>query len=124
MDCLSTRTRYEASRPECLVLNDVGFTVLWFVHNVALLLKRFDQGGASMVRVRVVNHHVFRLTCFGERDDLLMSGVRRKRKLFSLERNVNPLTVYFDGPGLKKVASTRILGLIAGEENSVLVVMS
>ena len=59
----------------CLVLNDVGFTVLWFVHNVALLLKRFDQRGSGMVRVGMVDHHVLRLTRFRERDDLLMSGV-------------------------------------------------
>lgn len=66
MDCLSTRIRYKAYRPEYLVLNVVGFTVLWLVHNVSLLLKCFDQRGAGMIWISMIDYDVFCFTVFGK----------------------------------------------------------
>ena len=58
------------------VFNDVRFTVFWLVNRVTLFNEGFHERGSCMGRVGVVDHHVFRFTCFGKIKNFLMTCVR------------------------------------------------
>jgi hypothetical protein len=68
-----SRVKKRGAEPS--ILDDVRFTVFRFVNRVTLLRKSFHEGGSCMGWVGVVDHHVFRLTGFGEFKNFLMPGM-------------------------------------------------
>lgn len=109
---------------EGLVLDDVRFTVLWLMHDVPLRRQCFDERGASMGWVGVVNNHVLSFAGLSEIKYFLVSSVGGKRELLDWEVDVDALTVDVDGSLFEKATSARVPGLIAGKENRIFNIMT
>ena len=77
-----------------------------------------------MVRVGVIHHDVFGLTCFRKFQDFLMARMCGERELFCLQWNVHALTVDRDRTCFQQPTTAGVTCLIAGEEDSVFAIVS
>jgi len=63
------------------------------MNGMTLFFKRRHQRRASMVGVGVINDHVLGFACFCKFYNFLMASMGRKRELFNVKIDDDPLSV-------------------------------